>query len=95
MTIAYPPFLSDDEIRQIASPLVQPAAIVRWFKANGFDALKVRPNGMPLIARNYFDSVTTTAALKTATSTGEQPDIAGYLAGLSRRAKSRPSTAKV
>ncbi|MFC7514585.1 hypothetical protein ACFQUU_06175 [Herbaspirillum sp. GCM10030257] len=55
---ANPLFLSNEEIFAIVHPLTQPAAIVRWFKHNRFTDVKVRPNGMPLIARAYFDQVT-------------------------------------
>lgn len=85
------PFLTDDEIRQIVSPLSQPAAIVRWFRQNGFDGLKVRPNGMPLITRSHFEAVTASIAMKNATTatTQEGPDVAAYLNRISRNAKSK------
>lgn len=51
-----PPFLTDTELRRIAEPLRQPAAIMRWFKRAGFEA-KQKPNGMPLISRVHFEQV--------------------------------------
>ena len=51
-----PPFLTDAEMRRIAEPLRQPAAIMRWFKRAGFE-VKQKPNGMPLISRGHFDQV--------------------------------------
>ncbi|KAF1042602.1 MAG: hypothetical protein GAK35_02649 [Herbaspirillum frisingense] len=60
------PFLSDEEILTIAEPLVQSAAIMRWFRKNGFVDLPRRPNGMPLVARAYFDAVVTSGLQKPA-----------------------------
>jgi hypothetical protein len=51
------PFLTDSEALEIVKPLTQSAAINRWFKQNGFDKIKTKPNGMPLIRRAYFDEV--------------------------------------
>ncbi|KGS39177.1 hypothetical protein Y024_4806 [Burkholderia pseudomallei TSV44] len=51
-----PPFLTDAELRRIAEPLRQPAAIVRWFKRAGFE-VKQKPNGMPLVSRGHFEQV--------------------------------------
>jgi Domain of unknown function (DUF4224) len=50
------PFLNDEELREMAAPLKQPAAIVRWFRQQGF-VVRVKPNGMPLVSRTYFDAV--------------------------------------
>lgn len=50
------PFLSDAELRLIAEPLKQPAAIRRWVEQAGFEA-KRKPNGMPLISRSHFEQV--------------------------------------
>jgi len=77
---ALPPFLTDEEIFAIVHPLQQPAAIVRWFKNNGFGDLKVRPNGLPLITRAYFDQVTAGQAKLEAGATppGAQPDIEAF-----------------
>lgn len=79
------PYLSDPEIRDIVKPLQQPAAIVRWFLKAGFAGLKVRPNGMPLIARAHFDQVTIGAPAPDDAPKREQPDTAGYLARLEQR----------
>ncbi|MCA8036769.1 DUF4224 domain-containing protein [Burkholderia arboris] len=51
-----PPFLTDAELRRIAEPLRQPAAIMRWFKRAGFE-VKQKPNGMPLVSRVHFEQV--------------------------------------
>jgi len=50
------PFLSDTELRAIAEPLRQPAAIARWFQHQGFE-IRIKPNGMPLISRSHFEAV--------------------------------------
>ncbi|WP_035060573.1 hypothetical protein [Andreprevotia chitinilytica] len=50
------PFLSDVELREIAAPLQQPAAITRWFQRSGFETRR-KPNGMPLISRQNFEAV--------------------------------------
>jgi len=50
------PFLTDAELRRIAEPLRQPAAIARWFKKAGFE-LRRKPNGMPLVSRVHFEQV--------------------------------------
>jgi len=82
------PFLTDSEIKEVTAPLTQPAAIVRWFKNNGFGEVKVRPNGMPLINRAHFDTVTA-GAQKQEENKGEQPDAAAYLKRLATKAKQR------
>lgn len=94
---ANPSFLTDEEIFAIVHPLVQPAAIVRWFKSTGFTDIKVRPNGLPLIARAYFDQVTAGTA-KAEGSTSEQsaqPNVQAYLDRISKGAKSRAVSPKV
>lgn len=94
---ANPPFLTDEEIFAIVHPLVQPAAIVRWFKGNGFAELKVRPNGMPLIARAYFDQVTagSTTAHGDTVEAAVQPNVQAYLDRIKKGAKSRAVSPKV
>jgi hypothetical protein len=88
------PYLTEAEIREIADPLCQPAAIVRWFKKSGFD-VTVRPNGMPLITRANFDAVTGGIATKVCNqSVGEAPDVAGYLRSLSKRTQQKSSQQK-
>jgi len=92
------PFLSDEEILQIVSPLTQPAAIMRWFRNHGFPTAQQRPNGMPLIGREYFNLVTgglqdqsTTAPAKI----GPGPDVEGYLRKFACSAKTSTRAAKV
>lgn len=55
-TTLLPPFLTDAELRRIADPLKQPAAITRWFQRSGFE-VKRKPNGMPLVSRAHFEHV--------------------------------------
>lgn len=76
-----PPFLTDEEIFAIVHPLTQPAAVVRWFLKNGFGEIKIRPNGLPLIARAYFDQVTAGQARRaesTPAGAGPQPDVDAF-----------------
>jgi len=81
-----PPFLTDDEILQIVRPLVQPAAIMRWFRKNGFADLKPRPNGLPLVPRTRFDAPAPAAASKEPSA---QPNIDGFNAKYGNKAKIR------
>lgn len=94
---AVPPFLSEAEIFAIVHPLTQPAAIVRWFMSNGFTELKVRPNGLPLIARAYFDQVTAGSVKvpEQAQEPAVQPNVQAYLDRIAKRAKSRNVSRKV
>ncbi|HEY8606684.1 MAG TPA: hypothetical protein VIM12_06190 [Noviherbaspirillum sp.] len=71
-------FLTDEEIFAIAHPLSQPPAIVRWFLKNGFTEIKIRPNGLPLITRVYFDRVTASQAQRAAVGTAPQPDVDAF-----------------
>jgi hypothetical protein len=76
------PYLSDDEILSIVRPLTQPAAIVRWFRLNGFPDVRKRPNGMPLVSRTYFDAATAGTAPKPeqpGRAPGGQPNVQAYL----------------
>lgn len=75
------PDIPDDELRRIAAPLTQPAAIRRWFARQGF-IIREKPNGMPLISRAHFEAhlsaaTPTSAPEETASNT---PDTAGFLA---------------
>lgn len=79
------PYLTNAEILEIVDPLTQPAAIVRWFKNNGY-TVKVRPNGMPLVTRQHFEQVTGGNA-EPIKSVGEEPDVSGYLKRLSNKSK--------
>lgn len=89
-----PPYLTEAEIREIADPLCQPAAIVRWFKKSGFD-VTVRPNGMPLITRSNFEAVKGSIATRgDKPSEEESPDVAGYLKSLSKRTQQKSSPQK-
>jgi hypothetical protein len=75
------PHLTDAEVRDMVSPLTQPAAIVRWFKAQGFTVRK-KPNGMPLISRSHFETM---MAVNTATEEKKpddltvSPDVAAFM----------------
>lgn len=92
--MATPPFLTDDEIMEIARPLKQPAAIARWFRANGYD-VKVRPNGMPLINRANFDAASAGQnSRQGVTDKGVQPNVKAFLDKLANGAKLRPVSSK-
>ena len=85
------PFLTDEEIRTIVKPLTQPAAIVRWFRVNGFTEMKIKPNGMPLISLEHFDAVAGGGQSKPpAPAQASSPDVEGYLNKInSRKRKSK------
>lgn len=92
------PYLTDAEIREIVSPLTQPAAIVRWFRSNGYE-VKVRPNGMPLVNRANFDAVSAGAAVKSDAGLSEnpstQPNVQAYLDRIAKHSKSSHARQKV
>jgi hypothetical protein len=82
------PFLSDAEIREIASPLKQPAAITRWFADRGF-VMKVKPNGLPLIGRTHFDEVMSGSNFTIAENTShEGPNVQALLDRFTRKGAS-------
>lgn len=81
-----PPFLTDDEILQIVRPLVQPAAIMRWFRNNGFADLKPRPNGLPLVPRSRFDAPMPVAG---GTAPSAQPNVDAFCAKYGNKPKIR------
>lgn len=89
------PFLSDDEILQIVSPLRQPAAIMRWFRSHGFPNAQKRPNGMPLISRASFDQWGGSQPSNTSTTPRVSLDIEGYLKKFAPHAKQGPRAEKV
>lgn len=77
------PHLTTEEILDMVSPLQQPAAIVRWFKKQGFVVKVVRPNGFPLISRTAWEahlSVTPTETAATIETPANTPDVAAFLA---------------
>jgi hypothetical protein len=80
------PYLTDPEILEIASPLTQRAAIVRWFKNNGFGVVRVRPNGMPLIMRSALEQIDQKEA-----SNDSKVDVAAYLRKYGKDAKQKAS----
>ena len=68
------PFLTDAEVREMAEPLVQPAAIRRWCVAQGIPH-KVKPSGMPLISRSALDVLPP----RVDQVEEEKPDVSGLL----------------
>jgi hypothetical protein len=87
------PFLSDEEIFAIVKPLTQPAAIIRWFKNNGFDQIKVKPNGMPLVGRTYFDQVTGAKPVRIEEGPKAEVNVEAYLARVAQMRNRRKSKA--
>ncbi|MCA8437455.1 DUF4224 domain-containing protein [Burkholderia multivorans] len=86
---ALPPFLTDAELRRIAEPLRQPAAIMRWFKRAGFE-VKKKPNGMPLVSRAHFEQVMCGRAVASDIDRGAgdcSPDTAALLQRFARSNK--------
>lgn len=78
------PFLTDEEIRQIVSPLIQPRAICRWFSDNGF-VVKVRPNGLPLVSRAAFNQVTSNMNSHADINKSDSINTAGYISRFSKK----------
>ncbi|HEF5787054.1 DUF4224 domain-containing protein [Burkholderia multivorans] len=86
-----PPFLTDVELRRIAEPLRQPAAIMRWFKRAGFE-VKKKPNGMPLVSRAHFEQVMCGRAVASDIDGGTadcSPDTAALLQRFARSNKKK------
>ena len=85
--------LTDEEMLEMAKPLVQPAAIVRWFREQGY-ICRIKPNRMPLISRAHFEQVSgcSTAAndpsaAPQSTSSNDEPDAAALLARFTKKPK--------
>ena len=76
------PHLTDAEILDMVAPLQQPAAIMRWFKKQGF-TVKKKPNGMPLVSRAHFEahlSAEPEAQAAQDETAANTPDLAAFLA---------------
>lgn len=90
------PYLSDDEILKIVWPLTQPAAILRWFRNNGFPEVRRRPSGLPLVSRAYFDTVTAGNSRAVADAMPKaEPNVDALLQKIANRAKTSPVSNKV
>lgn len=77
------PHLTTEEILDMVQPLQQPAAIVRWFKKQGFVVKVVRPNGLPLISRSAWEahlSFSPAATEPAGDNPANTPDVAAFLA---------------
>jgi hypothetical protein len=73
------PFLSDEEIADICSPLVVPAYQVRYLTKLGLIVHR-KPNGKPLVARGEFERVLVGRRLQPEHNVGPgQPDRAALL----------------
>jgi len=91
------PYLTDDEIRAMAKPLTQPAAIARWLEREGF-TVKAKPNGMPLIARAHFEAVlsgqTSQAPASNDSGPNSGPNVVAFLQKFSRGTSGGQKTKK-
>lgn len=76
------PFLTDQEILDMTAPLTQKAAIVRWFRREGF-VVKIKPNGMPLVARSHFETALS-GAQHIAPAQKAEPDVLALLEHLKK-----------
>ena len=75
------PHLTDAEILDMVAPLKQPAAIVRWFRAQGF-TVREKPNGMPLVGRSHFEAMMAppgTSVEPQDNDPSSTPDVAAFL----------------
>lgn len=77
------PDLTDDEIKRICHPLVQPAAQIRYLRGLGLHVAR-KPGGRPLVARSEWER-----ALVGGRVSGEslvrQPDRDALIAQLGKR----------
>ena len=75
-----PPYLTDDEIAEICSPLRMPAAQRRHLVRLGL-LVKTKADGRPLVARAEFVRVMTgaptAASISEATPAGTTPNVVG------------------
>lgn len=83
------PYLTDEEIMSLMSPLVQHAAIVRWFRANGFADCRVKPNGLPLIPRSQCNTTPTGAAPLLTEESSSSINVEALLKRYGKSAKSK------
>lgn len=73
-TIAFPPYLTDEEIDEICAPLKIGAAKRKRLERMGM-LVKLKPNGRPLVARVEFDRVMTGGQVEASSSSN--PEITG------------------
>lgn len=79
------PFLTDEEIRQICTPLVAPAAQRRYLANLGL-LVKAKPNGHALVARSEFERVMGAERFgKAQNDAHSRPNVTGMLEHLNRR----------
>lgn len=82
------PYLTDPEIDDVCSPLVQPAAQGRYLAGLGLRVQR-KPNGRPLVGRSDFERVMTggTNTSEALSASAAQPDRAALTAHLQRGKK--------
>lgn len=83
------PYLTKENMLEIAEPRTQPAAIVRWFRANGFPDCPIRPNGFPDISVAEYEAQRSQKRTESSTSSTEKPDVAGFLKKIADRSKNK------
>lgn len=75
-----PPYLTDDEIREICAGLEQPAAMIRYLRdVVGVAVVHRKPNGMPLVGREALRRALGATPLATVRP-AEQPNWKGLRA---------------
>lgn len=73
------PYLTEEEIEGICFPLTQPAAMIRYLRAEGF-FVKPRPDGRPLVSRENFNLVMSGRSKTGSEPTaGEGPNVQALL----------------
>jgi len=83
------PFMSDEEILLLVKPLTQKAAIMRWFRNNGFPDVKPKPNGLPLIFRSAFDAAPAAVNSGSHSQTSAQPNVLEFRLRYGNKSKSQ------
>ena len=69
------PWLSDEEVRELCEPLIQPAAQRRFLADQLRLHVRSKKNGRPLIARSELERVLGAARLGATTSTSPQTGV--------------------
>lgn len=69
------PWLSDDEVRELCDPLVQPAAQRRFLAEQLSLHVRSKKNGRPLVARSELERVFGAARFGTGTSSPTSPGV--------------------
>lgn len=85
---AVTPFLTDDEVAMLCTPLTQPAAIRRFLTRLGVP-FRIRPDGRPIVSRRQADDLfSSPPGGSTAAQKETEPNRAAIMARFSKRARS-------